>query len=140
VLVSVAWAAAGLFLSLIPSFVTETLGGGVALAGAFAALMLGCAMTVQITCYRLKSLRAQTLGVLVMIPALAALLVADRTRTLGWLIAGTVSAGVGMGLAFMGSLGDVHESAPDDRRGDVVASYYVVTYSPPRCPRSASAL
>jgi hypothetical protein len=33
-----------------------------------------------------------------------------------------------MGLAFMGSLGDVNEIAPDEREGDIVASYYVVVY------------
>jgi MFS family permease len=126
--VSVAWAVAGLFLSLIPSFVTQTLGGGLALAGAVAALMLGCAAIVQFVGYRLESLRAQTLGLTVMIPGLAALIVADHARTLAWLLAATVPAGIGMGLAFMGSLGDVSELAPEDRKGDVVASYYVVVY------------
>jgi hypothetical protein len=37
-------------------------------------------------------------------------------------------AGIGMGLAFMGSLGDVNEIAPEDRKGDIVANYYVVVY------------
>ena len=57
-----------------------------------------------------------------------ALLAADLTQTLAWLLAATVLAGIGMGLAFMGSLGDVNEIAPEDSKGDVVASYYVVVY------------
>jgi MFS family permease len=123
-----AWAVAGLFLSLIPSFVTTTLHGGLDLAGGIAALMLGCATIVQLTGYRLESLRAQTLGLAVMIPALFGLLAADLTQGLAWLVAATVLAGTGMGLAFMGSLGDVSEIAPENRKGDVVASYYVVVY------------
>lgn len=125
---SVAWAVTALFLSLIPSFVTMTLNGGLAEAGGVAALMLGCGAIVQFSAYRLESLRAQALGLAVMIPALAALLAADLTQTLGWLLAATVLAGAGMGLAFMGSLGDVSEIAPGGRRGDIVASYYVVVY------------
>lgn len=126
--VSVAWAVGGLFLSLIPSFVLELLHGSIALAGAVAALMLGCSMIVQLTCFRMPSIRAQTVGLVVMVPALVGLLVADWTRSLGWLLAASVVGGAGMGLAFMGSLGDVNEAAPADRKGDVVASYYVVVY------------
>jgi MFS family permease len=125
---AVAWAVAGLFLSLIPSFVTEQLKGGVAVAGALVAVMLGCAMAVQLTGYRVQSPRAQTFGLTVMIPALVALIVADQTAALGWMLVASVLAGVGVGLAFMGSLGDVNEAAPEDRKGDVVASYYVVVY------------
>ena len=125
---SVAWAVAALFLSLIPSFVTTALQGSLALAGGVVALMLGCAAIVQLTGYRLESLRAQTLGLVVMIPGLVALLAADLSQSLAWLLAATVLGGTGMGLAFMGSLGDVNEIAPEDRKGDVVASYYVVVY------------
>jgi MFS family permease len=126
--VSVAWAVAGLFLCLVPSFVTTALKGSLALAGRVVALVLGCAAIVQLTGYRLESLRAQALGQAVMIPGLVALIVADLTQALGWLLAATVLAWIGMGLAFMGSLGDINEIAPEDRKGDVVASYYVVVY------------
>ncbi len=126
--VFVAWAVAGLFLSLIPSFVTMTLKGNLALAGAIVALMLGSSTVTQLTGYRLEALRAQTIGLSVMIAGLAALILADTTKTLAWLLTATVLAGIGQGLAFMGSLGDVNEIAPEDRKGDIVASYYVVVY------------
>jgi MFS family permease len=124
----VAWAVAALFLSLIPSFVTIALKGSVALAGAVAAAMLGAATVVQLAAYRVESLRAQTVGLAVMVPGLAALLAADLAESLTWLLVASIVAGLGMGLAFMGSLGDVNEIAPDDRKGDIVASYYVVVY------------
>ena len=44
------------------------------------------------------------------------------------LLVGSALAGIGQGLAFMGSLGDVSEIAPEDHKGDIVASYYVVIY------------
>jgi MFS family permease len=63
-----------------------------------------------------------------MIGGVIALILADTTQTLVWLLVATVLGGLGMGLAFMGSLGDVSEIAPEDRMSDTVASYYVVVY------------
>ena len=126
--VSVAWAVTGLFLSLIPSFVTITLKGNPALAGAVVALMLATATVAQLSGYRFDSHRAQTIGLMIMIFGVVALILPDNTQTLGWLLVATVLGGAGMGLAFMGSLGDVNETAPEDRKGDIVASYYVVVY------------
>lgn len=124
----VAWAVTGLFLSLIPSFVTTELKGSVAEAGAVVALMLGSSMVIQLTAHRLESLRAQTIGLAMMIAGLGALLAAGTTLSLGGLLAAAVLAGLGQGLAFMGSLGDIGEMAPPGRKADVVASYYVVVY------------
>jgi MFS family permease len=124
----VAWAVTGLFLSLIPSFVTSVLGDGVAVAGAIVALLLGSSAATQLAAHRLESLRAQTAGLLAMCAGVILLAVADNARDLLLLILATVPAGIGQGLAFMGSLGDVNEIAPEDRKGDTVASYYVVVY------------
>jgi MFS family permease len=57
---------------LIPSFVTLTLKGNLALAGGVVAFMLGCATIVQLAGYRLESPRAQTIGPTVMVPGLLA--------------------------------------------------------------------
>jgi MFS family permease len=124
----VAWAVTGLFLSLIPSFVTTVLGDGVAVAGAIVALLLGSSAATQFAGHRLESLRAQTAGLLAMCAGVLLLAFADSARDLPLLIVATIPAGIGQGLAFMGSLGDVNEIAPEDRKGDTVASYYVVVY------------
>lgn len=72
--VSVAWAVAGLFLSLIPSFVTMTLQGGLALAGAVVALMLGCATIVH-------AIQAFAYAVIaICLAGLAALFIEHRAR------------------------------------------------------------
>ncbi|MBV8932911.1 MAG: MFS transporter [Kutzneria sp.] len=125
----VAWAVTGLFLSLIPSFVISELHhDNLALAGAVVALMLGLAAVVQVTGRRIGSLSAQMVGLVVMIAGVAVLIAADLTMTLSALLVAAALAGIGQGLAFMGSLGDVNQIAPENRRGDVVASYYVVVY------------
>jgi MFS family permease len=125
----VAWAVTGLFLSLIPSFVIDVLDDdNIAVAGAVMALMLGSSAVAQLAGQRLQSLRAQTAGLVVMVGGVGALIFAVLDKSLDVLLAASVLAGVGQGLAFMGSLGDVSEIAPDHRKGDIVASYYVVIY------------
>jgi Na+/melibiose symporter-like transporter len=125
----VAWAVTGLFLSLIPSFVTTELGhDNLLLAGGVVALMLAPAAAVQLVGQRLESLRAQIVGLMVMISGVVVLLLSDASRSLSLLIIAAVPAGLGMGLSFMGSLGDIGEIAPQERKGDIVASYYVVIY------------
>jgi MFS family permease len=125
----VGWAVTGLFLSLIPSFIIDTLkDDNLALAGGVVALMLGPAALVQIVGQRVEPLRAQAAGILAMIAGTASLIAADLTKSLPVLLLATVLAGLGQGLTFMGSLGDVAEIAPEDRKADIVASYYVVVY------------
>jgi len=63
-----------------------------------------------------------------MLCGVIALIFAVLDKSLTVLLVGSVLAGIGQGLAFMGSLGDVSEIAPQDRKGDIVASYYVVIY------------
>jgi MFS family permease len=125
----VGWAVTGLFLSLIPGFITTGLGDdNLAVVGAVVALMLGSAALIQAGAVRLPSLTAQILGLTAMAGGVALLILADLATSLPALLVAAALAGVGQGLAFMGSLGDIGEMAPRDRRADVVASYYVVVY------------
>ena len=125
----VAWAVTGLFLSLIPSFVITVLrDDNLAVAGAVMALMLASSAVAQLAGQRLESLRAQTVGLIVMLCGVTALIIAVLDQSLTVLLVGSALAGIGQGLAFMGSLGDVSEIAPEDHKGDIVASYYVVIY------------
>jgi MFS family permease len=125
----VAWAVTGLFLSLIPTFVIEVLNDdNLAVAGAVMALMLASSAATQVAGQRIESLRAQTAGLIVMVCGVIALIFAVLNTSLPVLLAASVLAGIGQGLAFMGSLGDVSEIAPAERKGDIVASYYVVIY------------
>lgn len=92
------------------------------------ALMLASSAVAQVAGQRIESLRAQTAGLIVMVCGVIALIFAVRNTSLPVLLAASVLAGTGQGLAFMGSLGDVSEIAPAERKGNIVASYYVVIY------------
>ncbi len=123
------WAVIGLFLSLIPSFMEDSLGvSNLASIGAVVTLMLGCATLVQLVAFRFASLAAQRAGFILMIAGLALLGWAAHSERLSFLLGATVVAGVGEGLSFMGSLGDIGEIAPEDRKANTVAAYYIAVY------------
>lgn len=127
----VAWAVTALFLALIPSFAEQVIGSrNLAVSGAIVALMLGAAGAIQVFGQRLawSSVVQQISGLSFLTVGLVALVVAGQSRTTAALLVGAVLAGCGLGLAFMGALGDVNDIAPDDRKGDIVASFYVVAY------------
>jgi MFS family permease len=125
----VAWAVTGLFVALIPSFMADVLHNhDFAVAGCVVALMLGSSAVVQIAVRRLPSLAAQIAGLVAMLAGVVFLFVATVTSSLAPLLIATVLSGAGQGGAFMGALGDVNTIAPPDRKGDVVATFYVVIY------------
>jgi sugar phosphate permease len=49
-------------------------------------------------------------------------------RSLALLVAGAVLAGVGQGLSFRAGLTAVNAEAPEDQRGEVASSFFVVAY------------
>jgi MFS family permease len=49
-------------------------------------------------------------------------------RSLGLLVGGAVLAGAGQGLSFRRGLAAVNAEAPDDQRGEVASSFFVVAY------------
>jgi len=63
-----------------------------------------------------------------MIIGVTALIFAVVNKSLVILLVASILAGILQSLAFMGSLADVSQIAPADRKGDIVATYYVVVY------------
>jgi len=124
----VGWAVTGLFLALIPSFVTTVVGDKLVVAGAVVALMLAASTVTALLANRLPSRPVQLAGVGAMAAGVALLLAAAETARLPVLLAATVLSGAGQGLTFMDSLADVNEIAPHDRKANVVAGYYVLVY------------
>lgn len=124
-----AWATASLFLSVVPSYVVESLHThNLALIGALAAAVLGCSALVQLAGGRVPALAAQAIGLGLVAAAAATLIVVAHLRSFPLMVVAGVFAGLGLGLGFRGSLAAVNAVAPEDRRGDVVASYYLVVY------------
>src|SRR5262249_45511331 len=59
---------------------------------------------------------------------LAGLVVAAPAHSAGLLIAASVLAGAGHGLAFLAAQDDLTRIAPDDHRAEVSAAFYVCIY------------
>jgi MFS family permease len=96
-----------------------------AVAGAVMALMLATSAIAQLAGQRLESPRTQTVGLVVMICGVIALIVAVLDKALAVLLVAAVLAGIGQGFAFMGSLCDVSKSRRRTAK-ETSSSYYVV--------------
>jgi MFS family permease len=67
-------------------------------------------------------------GLLIVTAGLIVVTAAAAVSSLALLLAGSVIAGAGQGLAFMGLLAGVSGAAPDHQRGEVVSAFYVATW------------
>lgn len=124
-----AWAMAALFLSLVPGFVIASLGTrNLALIGGLAALMLGCSAVVQLAGGQIAPEPLQTIGISLVVGASASLIAASQLRSLSPLLVAAVLAGFGLGLTFRGSTASVSAIAPPDRKGDILATFYLFVY------------
>lgn len=124
------WGVASLFLSLMPRYVMDLLGSSnLAVIGGLAAILLACSAVAALAVERLDPVRAIAVGLSAMVAASAALVVASGIRSLPVMLGASVLAGVGLGLAFRGSLAEINRIAPEGRKGAVMASYYLGVYA-----------
>ncbi|QLH19365.1 MFS transporter [Streptomyces sp. Rer75] len=119
----------GLFLSLVPTYVTKLSGSSnLALAGGAVTLMLACSVLAQIRASGKESLGIQIAGLAMLAAGLVLLAVAGDISSLPLLLVATVIGGLGQGLAFLGGITEINHAAPKDRHADVLSSFYVVIY------------
>ncbi len=125
-----AMALVGFYAALIPSILAESLGQtSHAVAGIVVCeLALVVALTIILT-RRLKSLTGMIGGLALLPPGLALLVAGEGFGSTAILLAGTVVSGVATALGYRGSLEVVTEIAPDDRRAEVVSTYFVVGFA-----------
>lgn len=124
-----AFAVIGLFLSLVPSYVTKLSGSdNLVLGGGAVALMLVCSSISQVVAYGKRALPVQVTGLWLLAVGLVLLAVAGSASSLSLLLIATMIAGVGQGLAFLGGITEINRVAPPDRRADVLSSFYVIIY------------
>ncbi len=123
------WAATALYLTLAPSYVASLLGvANLAIGGGVVCLMLGASALAQTVLRRLSARAGMAAGLGALIPGLGGIVLAVPLHSALLLFAATLIVGLGQGLAFMGSLILLNQIAPERRRGDVTAAFYVVTY------------
>ncbi|MFI9051980.1 MFS transporter [Streptomyces sp. NPDC053427] len=124
-----AFAVIGLFLTLVPTYVTTLSGSKNLLLGSAAVgLMLLCSALAQLAGYGKRARSLELVGLPLLAAGLVLLALAGRLSSLSLLLAATAIGGTGQGLAFLGGLTAVNQAAPADRHADVLSSFYVVIY------------
>lgn len=124
-----AFAVIGLFLTLIPTYVATLSGStNLLLGGAAVALMLVCSALAQLLGYGRPARALEIVGLPLLAIGLVLLALAGQLASLILLLAATVIAGTGQGLAFLGGLTVVNQAAPADRHAEVLSSFYVIIY------------
>jgi sugar phosphate permease len=119
-----------LFFSVVPSFASERLStGNLAVLGAISALVLACSSIAQVASRdRISPEVAQAVGLGLVAAGLAALALASVSDRAIVLLAASVLAGTGHGLAFLGAQDDLNRLAPPERRGEINAAFYTCIY------------
>ena len=125
----VVWSMAGLFLALLPSYVSHLLHTrNLAAGGALVALMLGSSVLLQILLVHVSNIRLLMSGLTASIIGLAALVASWHLSSLTLMIAGAVISGCAIGMAYLGSISEINRLASPDERGDVNSLYFVTVY------------
>jgi MFS family permease len=126
------WATVALYLSIVPSYAGPLVGPRrLALLAAVAAVALVTSFVAQVAARRVggSRRRAQAAGLVLLAAGLGTLVVASPLRSLALLVAGSVAAGAGHGLAFLNAQEELNELAPDRRRGEVTAAFIACIYA-----------
>ncbi|HEX4034449.1 MAG TPA: MFS transporter [Solirubrobacteraceae bacterium] len=129
---AVLWAAAAMYLSIVPSYSAKFLDtDNLALLGAISAVALAASCAVQIASQRrrVRPRLAQKLGLGLLALGLVALAAAGPAHSLAILIAGALATGFGHGAGILGAQDDLNLLAPDERRGEVTAAFIACIYS-----------
>ncbi|MGH7722645.1 MAG: MFS transporter [Candidatus Dormibacteria bacterium] len=124
------WAVAALFFAVVPTYASELLRSrNLALLGSIAATMLATSCIAQLTVRRARSTNtAQVGGLTLLVAGLALLVAAFPLRSLPILVLAALFGGAGHGWAFVAAQTALNDIAPDDRRGEVSAAFYVCIY------------
>ncbi|HEX4518945.1 MAG TPA: MFS transporter [Gaiellaceae bacterium] len=125
------WAAAALYLSVVPLYAAKLLHThDLALLAAVAALALvGSCLSQMFSQRHEGSPRAEQLGGLAALAVgLLGLVLAAPLHSLAILLVGAVLTGVGHGFGFLGAQQELNELAPAERRGEVTAAFISAVY------------
>jgi MFS family permease len=124
-----AFALFGMFTSLAPGFIAETLGDGShALAGLATFVVFGAAALAQIAVSRAATRRQLRVGLTTLILGLVLVTIAVWLPSLTLFLLGGALAGAGAGAAFKGSISTVIAIAPPAGRGETLAGLFLAAY------------
>jgi MFS family permease len=124
------WSIAGLFLSLGPQlsaaiFDTENH----LVTGLSMFVLAGCGALAQLAYGRRAAWAGATGGSVALVLGTAILVASASTDSAALLLIGSVIAGAGFGVAFLGALRALSAVIPPDHRASVMSAFYVVAYA-----------
>jgi MFS family permease len=124
-----AFAVYGVFNSLAPTFLAETLHeASHAVAGAVAFAAFASGAVAQVAVRRLVLHTVLRLGIAALLPGLALFAAGMWLPSLALFVLGGVVAGAGSGLLFRGALAAAASTAPPEARAEVLAGYFLGAY------------
>ena len=125
----VTWAVTAIFLTLVPTYAaTFTHSANLALDGAVVAILFACSGATQRAASKRGAVACERFGLLALVAGLGLLVGAGVASSIWLLLAASVVAGVGQGLAFLGAMTEINGAAPPDRHAEILSGFYVVTY------------
>jgi MFS family permease len=124
-----AFALLGIFSALAPSFLGDVLHQhSHAVAGLVVFTLFGVSAATQIVAGHFEDRRVVSLGLALFLVVLALIVAGLSQASFGLFLAGAACGGIAVGCVFIGSLSIANRLAPDERRAQVVSSYFVFTY------------
>lgn len=119
----------GFFAAVVPQLISALLGyHSSVLIGALVFLLFACSAIGQIIQARIAAQHRLTAGCIGLAVGLTAIAFCVLDRSLTTLVVGTMIAGIGQGVSFRASLGDLAAKCPSNRRAEVTSSFFVVLY------------
>ena len=124
-----AFAVYGVFSSLVPRFLADTMGiSSHAVAGVVAFTIFATGALAQMAMSRLKPVTLLRTGNPTLLVGLFLLAKGMWTANLALFVAGTVVSGVGVGLVFRGAMATAGEAAPPESRAEAIAGFFLGAY------------
>jgi MFS family permease len=124
------WSIAGLSLSLGPGLSAGLFHTRSPLIGGLSVFALAApAATAQLVFRRSAPWAGASAGSIALAVGMLTVVVAASTGSAGLYLAGTIVAGAGFGVAFLGALRALSATIPPEHRGSVMSAFYLVAYA-----------
>jgi MFS family permease len=125
----VGFALLGFITALVGSFLANGLSDhSHQTAGVVSFLVFAAAATAQVGAGQLSPHRASLIGLAIVPLGLGLVTAALPTRSLALFVIGALIGGFGVGFAFHAGVVSITARAPDERRGEVLSTFFVVAY------------
>ena len=124
------FAVLGFYTALVPTLLEKALQNkNQATAGGIVGeLFLTGTIAIALT-PRLRPHRGLLIALIALLPNLGFLVAAEIARSMWILLIGTAVGGIATGLGYRCSLQKVNESAPEDKRSEIVSAYLIACYA-----------